>query len=30
VTVDGEDARTFKQRVDEGEYDDVLAPEAEA
>ena len=30
VTVEGEDARTFKQRVDEGEYDDVLAPEAEA
>ncbi len=30
VTVEGEDARTFKQRVDEGEYDDVLASEAEA
>ena len=30
VTVEGEDARTFKQRVDEGDYDDVLAPEAEA
>ncbi|MGM0604927.1 MAG: 50S ribosomal protein L11 [Halobacteriota archaeon] len=25
VTIDGEDARTFKQRVDDGEYDDVLA-----
>ncbi|MDZ7850903.1 MAG: 50S ribosomal protein L11 [Halodesulfurarchaeum sp.] len=24
VTVEGEDARTFKQRVDDGEYDDVL------
>ena len=30
VTVEGEDARTFKQRVDDGEYDDVLAQEAEA
>lgn len=25
VTIEGEDARTFKQRVDEGEYDDALA-----
>ncbi|MFB6110604.1 MAG: 50S ribosomal protein L11 [Halodesulfurarchaeum sp.] len=24
VTIEGEDARTFKQRVDEGDYDDVL------
>ena len=24
VTIEGEDARTFKQRVDDGEYDDVL------
>ena len=30
VTVEGEDARTFKQRVDDGEYDDVLANEAPA
>ena len=30
VTIDGEDARTFKERVDAGEYDDVLAAEAEA
>ena len=30
VTVEGEDARTFKERVDAGEYDDVLATEAEA
>ena len=25
VTIDGEDARTFNDRVDAGEYDDVLA-----
>ncbi|PSP76821.1 50S ribosomal protein L11 [Halobacteriales archaeon QS_3_64_16] len=25
VTVEGEDARTFKQRVDDGEYDEQLA-----
>ncbi|WP_435129629.1 50S ribosomal protein L11 [Halobaculum sp. D14] len=30
VTIEGEDARTFKQRVDSGEYDDVLAEEAAA
>ncbi|MFB6153089.1 MAG: 50S ribosomal protein L11 [Halodesulfurarchaeum sp.] len=30
VTIEGDDARTFKRKVDEGEYDDVLAPEAEA
>ncbi|WP_332898719.1 MULTISPECIES: 50S ribosomal protein L11 [unclassified Haladaptatus] len=24
VTIDGEDARTFKQRVDSGKYDDIL------
>ncbi len=30
VTIDGEDARTFDERVEEGEYDDVLAEEAEA
>ncbi|MFW6384966.1 MAG: 50S ribosomal protein L11 [Halodesulfurarchaeum sp.] len=30
VTIDGEDARTFKERVDAGEYDDVLSTEAEA
>ncbi|WP_338728279.1 50S ribosomal protein L11 [Haladaptatus sp. DJG-WS-42] len=24
VTIDGEDARTFKQRVDSGTYDDIL------
>ncbi len=30
VTIDGEDARTFGDRVDAGEYDDVLAEEAEA
>jgi large subunit ribosomal protein L11 len=29
VTIEGEDARTFKQRVEDGEYDDVLG-EAEA
>ncbi|QCJ46533.1 MULTISPECIES: 50S ribosomal protein L11 [Haloprofundus] len=30
VTIEGEDARTFKQRVDSGEYDDVLAEQSEA
>jgi large subunit ribosomal protein L11 len=30
VTIDGEDARTFGERVDEGQYDDVLADEATA
>ncbi|USZ68628.1 50S ribosomal protein L11 [Halorussus salilacus] len=30
VTIEGEDAREFKQKVDAGEYDDVLANEAEA
>ena len=32
VTIDGEDARTFKRRVDDGDYDDVLVdgPEASA
>ncbi len=30
VTIDGEDARTFKERVESGEYDDVLAEEASA
>ncbi|WP_224268716.1 50S ribosomal protein L11 [Haloprofundus salinisoli] len=30
VTIEGENARTFKQRVDDGEYDDVLADEATA
>ncbi|MFO7834459.1 MAG: 50S ribosomal protein L11 [Halohasta sp.] len=30
VTIDGEDARTFKERVDAGEYDDVLADDASA
>jgi large subunit ribosomal protein L11 len=30
VTIDGEDARTFGDRVDDGQYDDVLADEAEA
>jgi len=33
VTIEGEDARTFKERVDDGEYDDALAadePEAAA
>ena len=28
VTIEGEDARTFKQRVDSGEYDDQLDAEA--
>jgi len=30
VTIDGEDARTFDDRVDAGEYDDVLDEAAEA
>jgi len=30
VTIDGEDARTFKKRVDAGEYDDILVDDAEA
>jgi large subunit ribosomal protein L11 len=30
VTIEGEDARTFKQRVDDGEYDDELVDEAAA
>jgi len=30
VTIDGEDARTFKKRVDAGEYDDVLVDDASA
>jgi len=30
VTIDGEDARTFKERVDAGDYDDILGDEAEA
>jgi large subunit ribosomal protein L11 len=30
VTIEGEDAREFKQQVDGGEYDDVLAEEVEA
>lgn len=30
VTIDGEDARTFGQRVDDGQYDDVLAEDATA
>jgi len=30
VTIEGEDAREFKAKVDAGEYDDVLASEAEA
>jgi large subunit ribosomal protein L11 len=30
VTVEGEDARTFKERVDDGEYDDQLTEEPEA
>jgi large subunit ribosomal protein L11 len=29
VTIEGEDARTFKRRVDDGEYDEVLTDEAE-
>ena len=30
VTIEGDDAREFKRKVDEGEYDDVLVTEAEA
>ena len=30
VTIEGEDARTFKQRVDDGEFDDVLGESTEA
>ncbi|SEV90272.1 50S ribosomal protein L11 [Halobacterium jilantaiense] len=30
VTIEGEDARTFKERVDDGDYDDVLGEEAAA
>ena len=30
VTIEGEDARTFKQRVEDGDYDDVLGEEAAA
>ena len=30
VTIEGEDARTFKQRIDEGEYDDVFEDAAAA
>ncbi|MFC7045841.1 50S ribosomal protein L11 [Halobacteriaceae archaeon GCM10025711] len=30
VTIEGIDAREFKEKVDAGEYDDVLAPEASA
>jgi large subunit ribosomal protein L11 len=30
VTIEGEDARTFGQRVDDGEFDDVLGEAAEA
>lgn len=30
VTIEGEDARTFGQRVDDGEFDDVLAEQSEA
>ena len=30
VTIEGQDAREFKQRIDEGEYDDVFAEEAAA
>ncbi len=30
VTIDGEDARTFKERVDAGDYDDILVDDAEA
>jgi large subunit ribosomal protein L11 len=28
VTIEGENARTFKQRIDDGEYDDLFAEEA--
>lgn len=30
VTIDGQDARTFKERIDSGEYDDVFGEPAEA
>ncbi|MGM0398984.1 MAG: 50S ribosomal protein L11 [Halobacteriota archaeon] len=30
VTIEGEDAREFKQKVDDGEYDDTFVAEAEA
>ncbi|WP_336037449.1 50S ribosomal protein L11 [Halobacterium yunchengense] len=30
VTIEGEDARTFKQRVEDGEYDEVLGAEEAA
>ena len=30
VTIDGENPREFKQRIDDGEYDEVFAAEAEA
>jgi len=30
VTIEGEDARTFKQRVEDGDYDEVLGAEAAA
>lgn len=30
VTIEGNDAREFKDRIDEGEYDDVFAEEAAA
>ncbi|WP_137283325.1 50S ribosomal protein L11 [Halorussus salinisoli] len=30
VTIEGDDAREFKEKVDAGEYDDVLLAEAEA
>jgi large subunit ribosomal protein L11 len=30
VTIEGEDAREFKQKVDAGEYDDVFVSEAKA
>ena len=30
VTIEGEDARTFKQRIDDGEYDDVFGEAAAA
>ncbi|MFB6118340.1 50S ribosomal protein L11 [Halosegnis sp.] len=30
VTIEGEDARSFKERIDAGEYDDVLGEEAAA
>lgn len=29
VTIEGEDARTFKRRVDDGEYDEELAEDAD-